>query len=86
MFAATIMTITAMAMLKVNSRSSTKGGSGSTIMARTSRTAIGAPSAAMTPARGPSRACSLATKGFMRRRWRKESPVTDVFFAAGPKT
>mmetsp|Transcript_70455 Transcript_70455/g.166055 ORF Transcript_70455/g.166055 Transcript_70455/m.166055 type:complete len:244 (+) Transcript_70455:1896-2627(+) len=63
-WAATIITITAIAMLKVNSRSSTKGGSGSTIMDSTSSTAIGAPSAATTAARGPSKDCSLETRLF----------------------
>jgi hypothetical protein len=47
--AATITTISAIAMLKVNSRSSTKGGSGSTIMVSTSSTAIGAPRLSITP-------------------------------------
>ena len=67
MWAATIITITAIAMLKVNSRSSTNGGSGSTIIDSTISTAIGAPSAAMMPARGPRRDCSFWISGFMSR-------------------
>jgi hypothetical protein len=55
--AATIITISASAMLKVNSRSSTKGGSGSTIIASTMTMKIGARQrlAAIMPALGPAR-------------------------------
>ena len=67
MWAATITTISARAMLKVNSKSSTKGGSGSTIIASTSTMNTGAPSersrAAPAPrwaAAGPARRWPLA--------------------------
>ena len=62
---ATIITMMAMAMLKVKNRSRAKGGSGSTIIASTIMTAIGAPSALMIPARGPRRFCKRAISSFM---------------------
>ena len=64
-WADTIITISAIAMLKVNSRSSTKGGSGSTSIASISTTKIGSISILAAPAFGPNSALSLCIKAFI---------------------
>ena len=52
-------------MLKVNSRSSANGGSGSTIIARIITTTSGAISALIALAFGPSQAWNCCSSGFM---------------------
>ncbi len=53
-------------MLKVNSRSSANGGSGSTIIARIITTTSGAIRARIAFAFGPSQDCICCISGFMR--------------------